>query len=264
LIYLVIQAIAMSSFSFLLLRVSVALLVWGFPSFLGAQNATEILEKMIDFTRGDRVFSEIHMEVVRPRFTREIAMKSWSMGGEYSLVLITAPARDQGIAYLKRGKEVWNWVPNIDRIIKLPPAMMSQSWMGSDFTNDDLVRETAVLEDYSARLLGKERVEGYECYKIQLIPKEGSAVVFSKVILWISTQYYFQLKSEQYGEKDQLVNRILYSDIKELGGRTMPSKITLYPLDKKGHKTILIQKHLDFSPAIDESFFTLQNLKRVQ
>jgi hypothetical protein len=235
------------------------LYTWAF-----AQNAHEILESMIDLTRGEVAYSEIRMEVVRPRFTREISLRSWSLGNDYSLILITSPARDKGIAYLKRGSEVWNWVPTIDRTIKLPPAMMGQSWMGSDFTNNDLVRDNAVLEDYYSKILGKEWAEGYECYILELIPKESSAVVFSRVLLWISTQYFFQVKSEQYGESGMLVNRILFSDIKELGGRKMPSKVTLIPVDKKGHSTILFHEAIDFSPRIDERFFTLQNLKRVQ
>jgi hypothetical protein len=110
-----------------------------------AQTAREIVERMDLKMRGESMHVEMEMEIVRPRFSRSIGIKSWSKGQNYSMILITAPARDRGTAFLKRNREIWNWVPNIERTIKLPPSMMAQSWMGSDFTNDDLVRITFPL-----------------------------------------------------------------------------------------------------------------------
>jgi len=235
-----------------------------FSSEIIAQDPTEIIRRMEQLTRGDKVYSEVTMQIVRPRYTRDISMKSWALGQDYSLILITAPARDKGIAYLKREKEIWNWMPNIDRMIKLPPSMMSQSWMGSDFSNDDLVRESSTIYDYTHKLLGTERVEGYECYKIEMVPKPDKPIVWSKVIVWIAKDKYFQLKSEQYDERNELVNAIYFSDIKKFGNREIPARMEMIPFDKRGHKTILVQEKMDFNPKLDESFFSIQNLQRVR
>lgn len=228
------------------------------------QDAGEIIQKMEDLTRGEESYSEVIMQIVRPRYTREISMKSWALGEDYSLILITGPARDRGIAYLKREKEIWNWLPTIDRLIKLPPSMMSQSWMGSDFTNDDLVRESSTVDDYTHRLIGTEKIEGYECYKIELIPKPDRPIVWSKVIMWIAIEKYFQLKTEQYDERDELVNTISFSDIVKFGDREIPAKMVMVPEDKKGNQTVLIQEKIDFNPSLKETFFSIQNLQRIR
>lgn len=229
-----------------------------------AQTAAEIIQKMEDRMRGDEVYMEVTMEIVRPRYTRSMSMKSWALGEDYSLILVTAPARDRGVAYLKREREIWNWMPSIDRLIKLPPSMMSQSWMGSDFTNDDLVRESSTINDYEHQLIGEEEIDGYPCYKIELIPKPESAIVWGKVLMWVSTEHYFQLRGEQYDERMELVNTIVFSDVKELGDRNIPAVMELNPHDKEGHKTILIQEKVDFNPGLDISFFSIQNLQRVR
>lgn len=229
-----------------------------------AQDAREIIKKMEALTRGDETYSEVVMQIVRPRYSREIRMRTWALGQDYSLILITGPARDRGIAYLKREKEIWNWVPTIDRLIKLPPSMMSQSWMGSDFTNDDLVRESSIIDDYTHHLLGKETVQNYECYKIEMIPNPDTPIVWSKVIVWVAVDHYFQLKTEQYDERDELINTIIFSEVKLLGDREIPSKMVMVPEDKKGHQTILIQEKIDFNPNLNEDFFSIQNLQRVR
>ncbi len=130
----------------------------------------DIIRRMEDNMRGDASYTEMTMQTVRPRYTREISLKAWSLGDDYSLIYITAPARDLGTAFLKRGREMWNYLPGIDRTVRMPPSMMSQSWMGSDFTNDDLVRGVSTVDDYTHELTGKETVDGHECYVIEMIP----------------------------------------------------------------------------------------------
>lgn len=229
-----------------------------------AQDAREILQKMEDLTRGESSYAEVSMQIVRPRYTREMSLRTWAMGDDYSLILVTAPARDKGIAYLKREKEIWNWIPSIDRMIKLPPSMMAQSWMGSDFTNDDLVRESSILTDYTHRFLRKETLDGEECYLIELIPKPDKPIVWSKVLIWVAVDHYYQLKIEQFDERQELTNTIFFSEVKNLGNRTIPSKMELVPENKPGHKTIMIQHSIDFEPGLKESFFSIQNLQRIR
>ena len=228
------------------------------------QNATEIIKRAEDKLRGEKAYAEMKMTIIRPTWQREITMKSWSLGEDYSLVVITAPARDKGTAFLKRGRELWNWQPTIERTIKMPPSMMMQSWMGSDFTNDDLVRESSLKNDFTHELAGKEEVAGRNCYKIVLTPKPEAAVVWGKVIMWIDDKDYLEMKAEFYDEDEFLVNTIYGKDIKMLGGRLLTSKMELIPADKPGHKTIVEYLSLDFNVKLDESFFSLQNLRRVR
>ena len=143
-----------------------------------AQDPREIIRQMENNMRGTSSYTEMTMETVRPRYTREISMRSWSLGDDYSLIVVTAPARDQGTAFLKRGNEIWNYVPNIDRTVKMPPSMMSQSWMGSDFTNDDLVRGSSTVDDYTHQLLSEETVDGHACYVIEMTPKPETPVAY--------------------------------------------------------------------------------------
>lgn len=232
---------------------------------IGAQDATEIIKTADQRARGiNSSKGEMKMTIVRPNWSREISIKSWSKGTEYSLMLITDPPRDKGTAFLKREKEIWNWQPSIDRAIKLPPSMMMQSWMGSDFKNDDLVRESSVVVDYTHKLLGEEEIEGREAYKIELIPKEDAPVVWGKVISWVGKEHYLQLKSEFYDEDGYLVSTMLGKDIKTLGGRLLPSRLEMIPADEEGKKTVIEQKSIAFDVPIDNQFFSLQNMKRVR
>ncbi|EIM73701.1 hypothetical protein A3SI_17429 [Nitritalea halalkaliphila LW7] len=236
---------------------------------LGAQETLTltpeaILERMEQQMRGETAQMELNMTIIRPRFTREMSMRSWSRGEDYSLILITAPARDRGTAFLKRQNEIWNYLPTVDRMIKLPPSMMGQSWMGSDFTNDDLVRESSRVHDYTHRLLPEEQVQGFACYVIESIPKPESAIVFSKVKLWISKEHFYHLKTENYDERDALVSTVLLSDIKQMGDRRLPSRIEMVPADKEGHKTIIQYASGVFDAPLDDRFFSVQNLKNIR
>ena len=227
-------------------------------------NAKEIVEKADKKRRGDTSQAEMSITIVRPTWSREMRIKAWSKDTEFSLILITAPARDRGTVFLKRKKEIWNWIPSIDRNIKLPPSMMMQSWMGSDFTNDDLIKESSIVEDYDHKLLQDSVVLGRECYKIELLPKPEAPVVWGKIYSWIDKKDFMELKTELYDEDGYLVNQVLFSDIKMLDGRLLPAKMAYIPAEKKGQKTVIQYHEVDYDIDIDESFFSLQNMKRVR
>ena len=229
-----------------------------------AQDIKEIIRKSDEKFRGTSSEGEMTMIIERPTWSREVTMKSWSLGNEYSLIYITAPAKEKGQVFLKREKEMWNWVPNIERMIKIPPSMMMQSWMGSDFTNDDLVRESSIVHDYTHKLLGEEIIDGYNCYKVELIPLDDAPVVWGKVIIWVSKEEYYWLKSEYYDEDGLLVNTENLSEVKQMDDRKIPTRMEMIPADEPGNKTIIIFRNMKFSVKIDESFFSQQNMKRVR
>lgn len=227
-------------------------------------DATEIIRRADEKLRGKSSYAEMTMTIVRPKWTREMSLKSWSLGNEDALVLVTAPSSEAGQATLKRDQEIWTWQPSIDRVIKLPPSMMMQSWMGSDFTNDDLVKESSIVEDYTQKLDGDTTIDGRDAWKITLIPKEDAPVVWGRVVSFIDKQEYIQLRTEFYDEDDYLVNTMIGSDIKELGGKMLASKLEMIPADKPGNKTIVSYSVLKFDIDVDNDFFSIQNMKRIR
>lgn len=204
------------------------------------------------------------MTIERPGWSRTISMKNWTLGTTYSLIYITAPAKEKGQVFLKRENEMWNWIPSIERMVKIPPSMMMQSWMGSDFTNDDLVKESSLAKDYDHKLLGQEEIDGYNCYKVELIPHEDALVVWGKVIMWISEKDKLWLRAEYYDEDEYLINYETLTDIKKMDDRVIPTRLEMIPADEEGHKTILIFEDIDFEAPLKESFFSIQNMKRIR
>lgn len=252
----------MKNLTVLLLSLLVAL-TWAHP--LPAQlSAKEIIQKSDQKLRGKTTTAEMKMTIVRPTWSREVTMKSWSKGTELSLILVTAPARDKGSAFLKRNKEIWNWQPSIDRVIKLPPSMMLQSWMGSDFTNDDLVKESSAVEDYTHKIVGSQVIGDRDCYKIELIPLESAAVVWGKVLTWIDKKDFMQLKAEFYDEDNYLVHTMYGKNVQLMGGKLLPSRMEIVPADEPGKKTIIEYLRLEFDKPMEDAFFSTQNMKRVK
>lgn len=233
-------------------------------SLLYSQNAKEIVQKANDLTMGKTAQGTYTMILVRPDWKREVSMKIWSKGIDFYLILITAPAREKGQVFMKRFNEMWNWVPSINKMIKIPPSMMSQSWMGSDFTNDDLLKQSSIVKDYNHTIVGSDSVDGFDCYKIQLIPKPEAAVVWGKIIMWIAKTEFYEMKAEYYDEFDELINKQFGSEIKNYGDRKLPSKFVMIPMDKEGNQTIMKMDEMIFNKEIPESFFSQQNMKKIR
>ena len=225
----------------------------------------EIVRKADEKFNGEKTsISTMAMTIVRPTWERTIEFRNWTSGKQYALTLITAPAKEKGQTFLKRENEMWNWNPTIGRLIKLPPSMMSQGWMGSDYTNDDILKESSVVEDYDHQLLREEMLNGRLCYVIKMIAKEEAAVIWGYQIRWIDEKDFLFLKSELYDEDGYLVRTETGSEIKSMDGRLIPARIELVPADEENQKTILEIKDIQFNAPIQDSFFSQQNMKRVR
>lgn len=235
-----------------------------FPCFLHAQTAKEIIKKMDDKMQGNSNRSVLKMTVVRPDWKREVTMKAWSLGRQFSLILITSPAHDKGQVSLKRKTEIWSFQPSIDRVIKLPPSMMLQSWMGSDFKNDDLVKQSSVVEDYDHTLKSDTIIGGLAAYQIELLPKPNASVVWGKIIAYVEKKEFNQLLVRYYDEDGSLVNTLVMSDIRPIGGRVLPTKLEMFPHENPKQKTIIEYQELEFDLNLQEDFFSMQNMKRVR
>lgn len=228
-----------------------------------AQDAAAIVQAADAKMRGNSMEVQLTIKTIRPTWSRSMDVKAWSKGKDLSMILIQSPARDKGIVFLKRNKEVWNWMPVLERIIKLPPSMMSQSWMGTDFTNDDLVRESSVVHDYQHRIVGDTIVAGRTCYIIEMIPKPQAAVVWSKLLVCIDKKDLMELHSRFYDEDGLLVNTMQAYDVQLMDGRLIPTRFIMLPAGKPGQRTEMIYRSIRYNLPLEDNFFTVNQMKKI-
>ena len=243
---------------------SAFLLVGAFVASAQSLTALEIISKADEARQGESSYNESEMTIVRPKWSRSYSIKSWTKGNDLSLIKITAPAKDAGQGYLKIDKDLWNWMPSIDRMIKMSSSIMGQSWMGSDFTNDDMVRQVSIVDDYSQKLLGEEKVREYDCWKIELIPDEDAPVVWDRTVCWVDKRTFGIVKTENYDEDGILVQLIDSYDLKPYCKRVIPTRTEVIPVQEEGKKTVMVMKKAQFDQKIDNNFFSQQNLKRLK
>lgn len=248
-----------------LLRLCLSFLIAAPYLNMNGQDASDIVRKADEKFNGEKSsIITMSMTISRPTWQRTLEFRNWSLGRDYALTLITAPARDAGQTFLKRGAEMWSWNPAISRLIKLPPSMMSQGWMGSDYTNDDILRESSVVNDYTHEISGEEKIDGRDCYKIKMTAKEDAAVVWGHQVRWIDKKEFLVLRAELYDEDGNLVRTEIGSDIKNMDGRAIQTRIELLPADEPGNKTVVVIKDIKFNVPIQESFFSQQNMRNVR
>jgi hypothetical protein len=177
------------------------------------------------------------------------------------MIKVESPPKDKGIVYLKRKNEVWNWIPSIEKVIKLPPSMMSQSWMGTDFSNDDLVKESSIVNDYSHSFAGDTVISGRDCYMISMKPLPDAPVVWGRLIVCIDKKDLVELHVRFYDEEDALVNIMNGYDVKMMDGRLIPTRFEMIPANKKNQRTEMIYEQIYFNKPIAEGFFTTEKMR---
>lgn len=225
-------------------------------------SGKDIVDRTERLLYGKTLQGEFEMKIATPRWQRTLAMKVWMDRPTRTFIRIVSPAKEAGIGSLRIGDEMWNYLPSIERIVKIPPTMMLQPWMGSDFTNDDLVKEASMTEDYTHRVLGIERFEGAEAYRVELLPKADSAVVWGKVVYLVRTSDFVPLQTTYYDERGALVRTMTFKDVKGIGGRTVPTVWEMRPADKPANVTSILFKSPVWDRPIDPEVFTQRNLQR--
>lgn len=208
--------------------------------------------------QSDSGYSKISMRVTTSRGERSMQLESWNRGNEKSFIKILYPKSESGITFLKIDTTMWQYVPKIEKTIKIPGSMMMQSWMGSDFTNDDMAKESSIVDDYLPSL----SAETAEAYTLTLVPKPDAAVVWGKIVLEVAKEHFVPLKALYYDEDGALVRTLIYSDVKVYAGRHLPTLMTLVPVGKKGNKTVVTFEEVDFDAVIEDERFTMGALKR--
>lgn len=227
---------------------------------LHASEASNIIKKLEKNLRGDFMYAQATMIVTSKRGQRTVKIESWSQGNKRSFIRVLYPKKDNGITFLKIDTEMWQYIPKIERTIKIPPSMMLQSWMGSDFTNDDMVKESSFEEDYHAKFLSKNT----QYATLELLPKENAAVVWGKIIVEVDLKNYVPIREIYYDDMMKKVRIITFSKVQRHGSHMLPMIMELQPLDanKNKNRTKLILEKVDYDTPIDASYFSIHALKR--
>ena len=236
-----------------------------FPS-IAAENkdGKALITKMIDTMRSHVNVSAYEMIVQRPQWTRSFKMKVWDQRLKKKVfVRILEPAKDKDVSFLRIGYNLWNYLPSVEKVMKMPPSMMLQPWMGSDFSNDDLVKESSYIDDYEHKIVGEEMQAGLKIIQVEMIPHKNAPVVWGKVIYWIREKDKLPVRQHFIDEGGNLIKELTYSDFKVLDGVLLPTRWEMTPVKKEGQKTTLHLLSIDFDPvpALSEAIFTEKNLR---
>jgi len=227
-----------------------------------SDRVSRLLAEIDDLWRGQSSHAITSMQVKTEHYTRSMQMEGWSKGKEKTLIRIIEPLREKGTATLKSGNNIYTYLPKTDRTIKLTSGMMMGSWMGSHLTNDDLVKEARLEEDYDAEISFEGERDGEDIIEFTLIPKPDAAVVWGKLILIIDGDSHNPIVESYFDEDMVLARTIEFTELKQLAGRLRPSVMTVTPADKPGEFTEFVYQSLEFDIELGEQLFSLSSLKR--
>lgn len=246
-------------------RLALALIVCGLlPAAAGAGELTakEIITRADDLLRGRSSAGSYRMTVTAPAWQRVYHLKAWVRERAQTFIRVTAPPKDKGFGTLRLGDNMWNYVPTVERTIKIPPSMMLQPWLGSDFSNDDLALESSIVNDYDHRILHVEPMEGSAAYKIELLPHSAAPVTWGTLIYWVRQADFVPLREEFLNERGELIKTLVFSDIRVMHDRTIPTRWTMTSRTRQGRSTVLELLDVQYNVPIDERIFTHEHLKR--
>lgn len=230
-------------------------------SAAAAPTASEIVERAESLLWGKTVDGDFEMEVATPSWSRTLSLKVVMDRPDKSFLRVTAPAKDAGIRSLRLGAEMWNYIPAIERTIKIPPSMMLQPWLGSDFTNDDLTKESSVVDDYTHQLLGQAQVDGAAVYQVQALPKPAAPVVWGKLVYSVRHDFV-PVRMDYFDEKGALVRTLTYSDVRVMDGRNVPTRWEMRPAGQAGKRTTITVKAIRYDRPVRAEVFSQRNLDR--
>ncbi len=236
--------------------------VWGSADRSRAEDidVKKLIKEVDEMYRAGSSYAELEMEIVTPHWQRTLAMKAWSIGMDQTFIRITAPKKENGVGTLRIENEMWNYLPKTNKVIKIPPSMMMSSWMGSDFTNDDLVKEFSLFEDYTYELVTVEEAEEGLIY-INSIPREDLPIVWGNILIAVREKDHMPVWEKYFDEKGKLMRILNFTDIRQFGERRIPAVMEMIPQNKEGHKTVIRYNRLEFDLAIDEDVFSLRHLR---
>jgi outer membrane lipoprotein-sorting protein len=223
-------------------------------------NVKDIIQEIDELYRATASYAEIEMEITNPHWQRTMTMKVWSLGRDRTFVRILTPKKERGVGSLRVKSEMWNYLPKTDKVIKIPPSMMMSSWMGSDFTNDDLVKEFSLWGDYSYELITPDDAEDSLVY-VNCIPQPDLPIIWANIVIAARRSDHLPVWQKYYDDKGRMMRLMTYSDIQTFDGRRLPATLEMIPQNKDGHKTVIRYNKLSFDARISDDLFSLQHLR---
>jgi len=220
----------------------------------------QLVNEAMDHWRGLTSYSEITMTIHRPDWERKMTMRAWSQGDKLSLVRVTRPKKDAGNGTLMNDKNMWTFSPKVNRIIKIPSSMMSQSWMGSDFSNKDIGKSTDIIDQYDHELTSKEERDGHVIFTITSIPHEEAAIVWGKEVLTIRDDFVL-LEQQYWDQDDKLVKTMKTLRVEEMGGRAVATIMRMGKQETPDEWTEITTSTIVFNLDLPASIFTLSSLR---
>ncbi len=202
--------------------------------------------------------STFRMKVVTASWTREMTLESWGQGRDKSLSKILSPKKDAGMATLKVGNEMWNYLPKIDRLMKIPSSLMGDRWMGSHLTNDDLVKENKIDELYTFKVAQETAKEA----TIVSTPRPDAAVVWGSIAYRVDLERQIPISVRYFDEDGELVRTLEFDQVRQVGGRTIPMRMRYVPADEPGEYTEMVYETLEFDRPLSDGFFSVRSLRR--
>ena len=231
------------------------------PLAAHAQSAREIIDRVDQLMRGESSIARITMDIQTENWDRSLTLSAWSLGTEHSLIRVESPQKEAGTATLRADQEVWNYLPRVDRTLKLPSSMMAGSWMGSHFTNDDLVKESRLVDDYGIEIEFDGTRDGVDVWEFLLVPLPEAPVVWGKIRYQVSKEGLLPTWTRYYDESDELIRTMTFSENRMMGSRLVPTVMTIRPADKPEESTVVRYHELEFDVDLDEDYFSLRNLR---
>jgi outer membrane lipoprotein-sorting protein len=225
-------------------------------------NADEIVRKSDNAIRGKTEEGNVTMMVKTPDWQRTLELRYWAVNPDKTFIRVAAPAKEAGTGTLRLGSNMWNYLPSIEQTIKIPPSLMLESWMGSDFTNDDLVRESSIVTDYDHRIDGEATEGGDACYRITATAKPDAPVVWTRIVLYVRKADAIPRREEYVDSKGKVQKILTFEDIRETSGRLYPMRWKMVSVSKSGHETLLQFTKLRLDRPIPNSVFTQENLRQ--
>ena len=230
-------------------------------------DVTALVRRAEDALRGKTAMMLLRMTITTPRWTRELVIRSFDdHDGDRSFSRVLEPAKDKGTGFLRDHDAFWTWLPKVERAMRIPPSMMLQPWMGSDFTNDDLARESSLEKDYEPRALGEKQIDGVAALGIELVPKPEAPVVWARMELWIEKERLAPLLFVYFDEpepgKFEVIRELRFSDVRMVAGRPLPHVWLMLPSDKPGHSTRVVLEEAAFDVKLDDEIFTQKHLRQ--
>lgn len=232
------------------------------PARAAEPSGSEIVDRVEKLLWGKTLQGEFEMQVKTKTWQRTLQLRVWMDKPDRSFIRILSPAKEAGIGSLRIKTEMWNYLPSVERTIKIPPSMMLQPWMGSDFTNDDLVKESSIVDDYTQNVIGTAEVNGNMVWQVEAIPKPEAAVVWGRIVYWVQRDTYLPVKEEFYNERGELIRVMTFSEVKTLGGRTIPTRWEMRPVKKPDNVTTVILKQVSYDQPMDDDVFAQRNLQQ--